>query len=188
LIALCKVFHLVVVQRLPSHVIRFQVNTLNPKIESKTMSEFTLIPANVAPEVEIEAALSTAQGVALVSAKGNIIGKKFIFNLGDTKAMKAEIARQNPSWTKTKVANHLAVVRRDNLSASRLEAAAFVEYQYSRGNVAVSGDHKDSGKSVLRFEKAVTVESKKESELKKENEELKARMAKLEAALGLASN
>ncbi len=153
-------------------------------IETQITPEFTLIPANVAPEVEINRALSTAQGVALVSTKGNIIGKKYIFNLGDTKAMKDEIARQNPSWTKTKVSNHLAVVRRDGLSASRLEAAAFVEYQYSRGNVAVSGDHKDSGKSVLRFEKAVTVESKKEADLAKENADLKAQLALLTAALG----
>lgn len=96
----------------------------------------------------------------LVSSKGNVIGERFIFNLGDTKAMKAEIARQNPSWTKTKVSNHLSLARRDNLSASRLEAAAFVEMQYHKGNVAVSADHKDSGRSVLRFEKAEAVVSK----------------------------
>ena len=128
---------------------------------------------------EIKSALATTNEIALVSSKGTIIGKRFVFNLGDTKAMKLEIARQNPTWSKTKVNNHLSVIRRDSLSASRLEAAAFVEYQYANGNVAVQGDHKHTGKSVLRFEKAVVKEAKPVDE--------KAITAKLAANLAAAT-
>lgn len=90
----------------------------------------------------------------IVTAKGNIVGTRFTFSLGDTAQLKDAIKSQHPDWSNTRVKNEVARVRADRSAASRLEAQAFIEFQYQNNNVAVLGDHKHSGKSVLRFEKA----------------------------------
>jgi hypothetical protein len=104
----------------------------------------------------------------------NNVGTRFVFCLGDTKALKEEISRQNPSWSKTKVKNHVAQVRGNSVAAARLEAAAFVEHEIRHGNVPVIGDSKKTGKSVMRFEKAevkAASNKSKEAALSKEVEE-----------------
>ena len=117
------------------------------------------------------------------SKSGNVIGKEFEFCLGNTAQLKATIKTQHPDWSNNRVKNEVARVRADSTAASRLEAFAFIEMQYSNNNRAVVGQHKESGKSVLRFEKSEIKESKKDQTLKAENEELKKRLAILEAAL-----
>lgn len=97
----------------------------------------------------------------IVTAKGNIVGTRFTFSLGDTAQLKDTIRAQHPDWSNTRVKNEVARVRADRSAASRLEAQAFIEFQYQNNNVAIMGDHKHSGKSVLRFEKAEVKESVK---------------------------
>jgi hypothetical protein len=135
---------------------------ITSQLEIKTMSAIIPVENNNA------IALSETPTRDIVSSKGNVIGREFIFNLGDTKAMKETIAAQNPTWSRTKVSNHLAEIRRNGLAASRLEAAAFLEYQIANGNVPVKGQHRDSGKSVLRFEKAEVKETKSKDKSKED--------------------
>jgi hypothetical protein len=113
-------------------------------------------------------ALSETSTREIVTSKGNVVGRKFIFNLGDTKFLKDSIAAQHPDWSRTKVNNEIAEVRRNGLAASRLEAAAFLEYQIAEGNVPITGEHRNSGKSVLRFEKAVVKETKSKDKSKED--------------------
>lgn len=104
----------------------------------------------------------------------NIVGTHFVCSLGNTKALKEVISRLNPSWSKTKVRNHLALVRRDNVAAARLAAAAFVEHEIRNGNVPVIEESTKTGKSVMRFEKAedkAASNKSKEAALSKEVEE-----------------
>jgi len=119
----------------------------------------------------------------IISKSGNVIGKEFEFCLGNTPMLKETIKAQHPDWSNSRVKNEVARVRADSTAASRLEAFAFIEFQYMNNNRAVRAQHKESGKSVLRFEKSLISESKKDQSLKAENEELKRRLAQLEAAL-----
>jgi hypothetical protein len=138
------------------------------------MSNFQLVTTeeNNVESRHIDEAITDARenlgtGLAIKTAKGNVIGRKYIFDLGDTKALKENIKRLNPDWSMTKVGQQVAVLRRDGLSRSRMEAALFVEMQYAQGNVAIAGDHKNTGKSVLRFEKASVAEAPSEATMLK---------------------
>lgn len=141
-----------------------------------------IIPTEIVNETEIVNG-TPLNYTPIKSKSGNTIGKSFEFCLGNTNQLKATIKAQHPEWSNTRVKNEVARVRADSTAASRLEAFAFIELQYSNNNRAVVGQHKESGKSVLRFEKSEIKESKKDQTLKAENEELKKRLAILEAAL-----
>lgn len=88
----------------------------------------------------------------ITTAKGNVVGKEYHFELGDTKALKEKIKSQHPDWGNKRIGREVAVLRADKMAASRLQADWFVGLQYKQGNVAIMAKDRNSGKSSLHFE------------------------------------
>jgi hypothetical protein len=103
---------------------------------------------------------SLPMGREITTAKGSVVGTRYTFNLGSTSDLKAKIKALNPKMSNRELKNEVSRLRHDHVAANRMEAQMFIEMQYQENNFAVIGDHKDSGKSVLRFEKAEVKEAK----------------------------
>ena len=101
----------------------------------------------------------------IVTPKGKVTGTEYIFEMGDTKALKTAIKAAH------------SVLRADKMAASRLQADAFVGMQFAKGRTAVLAKDRNSGKSSLHFEDC-SVETDSEAILK-------AAAAKLAAQLGV---
>jgi hypothetical protein len=101
---------------------------------------------------ETPAPAITPTGRAITTAKGNTVGTKYVFELGDTKSLKEKIKSSHPDWGNKRISREVAVLRADKMAASRLQADWFIGLQYQQGNVALVANHRDSGKSSLHFE------------------------------------
>jgi hypothetical protein len=104
-------------------------------------------------ETQITApAVAAAVTRDIVTSKGKVTGTEFIFEMGDTKALKEAIKSAHPDWGNKRISREVAVLRADKMAASRLQADAFVGMQFAKGRTAVLGKDRNSGKSSLHFE------------------------------------
>jgi hypothetical protein len=141
---------------------------------------------------------TTATERNIVSSSGKVTGTEYIFSLGDTDALKAEIRAQHPDWGNHRVSRQVAYLRSEAgaKAAARLQADAFVGMQFSRGRTAIMGKDRDSGKSTLHFvsckvteaaprgaKKAAAQAAAALALAKEENAVLLERLARLEALL-----
>jgi hypothetical protein len=106
---------------------------------------------------DVEALVATQEPYAavtrdIVTSKGKITGTEFLFELGDTKSLKAAIKAAHSDWGNKRISREVAVLRSDKMAASRLQADAFVGMQFAKGRTAVIGRDRNSGKSSLHFE------------------------------------
>ena len=113
----------------------------------------------------------------IVTPKGKVTGTEYIFEMGDTKALKTAIKAAHSDWGNKRISREVAVLRADKMAASRLQADAFVGMQFAKGRTAVLAKDRNSGKSSLHFEDC-SVETDSEAILK-------AAAAKLAAHLGV---
>lgn len=107
--------------------------------------------------IETQITAPTATPVAattrsITTAKGNVVGTEYVFELGDTKALKEKIKSAHPDWGNKRISREVAVLRADKMAASRLQADWFVGMQFSKGRIATLGKDRKSGKSELKFE------------------------------------